>query len=60
MSGYTQDERGILNNYATEPVMYLADSPSSEQQRFYVFQGVAASALVGLLILTALSVSTVG
>jgi len=54
---YTRDEKGILNNYATEPQMYLADYPSPEQQRSYLFQGGIATLLVSALMLTALAVS---
>ena len=42
----TTDETGRLNNYATEPQMYFASSPSPEQQRSYLVQGGIATALV--------------
>ncbi|MEW6498619.1 MAG: ssl1498 family light-harvesting-like protein, partial [Cyanobacteriota bacterium] len=54
---YTTDERGILNNYAAEPAVYVAESPSPEQQRRYAFQGAIAILFVTLLVLTALGVS---
>ena len=54
---YTRDEKGIINNYATEPQMYFADYPSVEQQRSYLFQGAYAILLVSALMLTALAVS---
>jgi len=53
----TTDERGILNNYATEPVVYLAAPPSPEQKRRYVLQGALAVMLVALTLLTAVAVS---
>jgi len=53
----TTDERGILNNYATEPAVYLAEAPSSELKRRYIFQGAAATLLVALTLLTAFAVS---
>jgi hypothetical protein len=53
----TQDERGILNNYATEPKLYFAEYPSFEQQRQYLLQGGLAVALVSTLLAIALSVS---
>jgi hypothetical protein len=53
----TQDERGILNNYASEPRMYFAEYPSSAQQRQYMFQGALAIALVTTLFGIALTVS---
>ncbi len=53
----TTDDRGILNNYATEPDMYYAVSPSLERQRQYLFQGALAILFVSSLVLTALAVS---
>lgn len=53
----TTDEQGLLNNYATEPAMYLAEYPSPEQQRNYMLQGGIAVLFVVSLILTAISVS---
>jgi hypothetical protein len=53
----TQDERGVLNNYASEPKMYFAEYPSPEQQRQYMFIGGVAIALVTTLLGIALSVS---
>lgn len=53
----TTDERGILNNYATEPAVYLATSPSPEQKRRYILQGALAATLVALTLLTAVAVS---
>jgi hypothetical protein len=53
----TQDERGILNNFATEPQMYLAEYPSMEQQQRYLFQGALAIGLVTTLLGVALAVS---
>ena len=35
----TVNETGQLNNYATEPNMYLASYPAPEQQRRYLLQG---------------------
>ncbi|NET61294.1 MAG: ssl1498 family light-harvesting-like protein [Symploca sp. SIO2E6] len=54
---YTSDEYGVLNNYATEPQMYLAVYPSPEQQRRYAFIGAIATLFVTSLLLIALSVS---
>lgn len=53
----TQDENGILNNYASEPQMYFAEFPSVEQQRQYMIQGGIAIILVTTLLGIALSVS---
>ncbi|MBD2261104.1 ssl1498 family light-harvesting-like protein [Pseudanabaena sp. FACHB-2040] len=53
----TTDERGILNNYAVEPQMYLADYPAPEQQERYKLQAAIATLLVGALVLVSLAVS---
>jgi len=53
----TTDERGILNNYATEPKMSYAEYPTVWEQRRYVVQGAIATLLVSGLILTAFLVS---
>lgn len=42
----TADERGILNNYATEPELSYASYPSPEQQRRYLFYGAIATLLI--------------
>ena len=56
-AGYTIDDEGIINNYATEPDMFSADYPSPEQQRRYVFWGGGAMLLVATTLLTAFAVS---
>lgn len=53
----TINETGQLNNYATEPEMYLANYPAPEQQHRYLLQGGLAALLISTLMLTALSVS---
>ncbi|MBT9316403.1 photosystem II assembly protein Psb34 [Leptothoe spongobia] len=53
----TTDETGRLNNYSTEPEMYLASYPAPEQQRRYMLQGGIATLLISALMLTALAVS---
>jgi hypothetical protein len=53
----TTNETGQLNNYATEPEMYLASYPAPEQQRRYLLQGGLATLLVSSLMFTALVVS---
>jgi hypothetical protein len=53
----TQDERGILNNFATEPQVYFAEYPSHDQQRQYMFQGGLAIVFVTTLLGIALAVS---
>lgn len=54
---YTTNECGVLNNYAVEPQMYLADYPSLEQQNRYKFQGAIATLFIGALVLLSLVVS---
>jgi hypothetical protein len=54
---YTTDDRGILNNYATEPKMYYAVYPSPEQQNNYALQGAIASLFVTALVLVSFVVS---
>jgi hypothetical protein len=54
---YTTDDRGILNNFAAEPAVYFAESPSPEQQQRYALQGAAAILFVALTLLTATAVS---
>jgi hypothetical protein len=53
----TQDERGILNNYAIEPKVYFAEYPSPEQQRQYLLIGSLAVILVTSLFAIAIGVS---
>lgn len=53
----TIDERGILNNYANEPAVYVAAYPTAEEQRRYALESVAAILLVSLVLLTAFGVS---
>jgi hypothetical protein len=53
----SQDERGILNNFAVEPTLYFAEAPSPAQQRQYWIQGAVATTLVAVLFGVALTVS---
>ncbi|WNZ48475.1 ssl1498 family light-harvesting-like protein [Leptolyngbya boryana CZ1] len=53
----TRNEDGILNNYPSEPVMYFAEFPSSEQQQTYVTQGAIAVLLITFTFLMALAAS---
>jgi hypothetical protein len=54
---YTTDDRGILNNYATEPKIHYTAYPSSEQQARYALQGAIATIFVTALVLIAFTVS---
>ncbi|MDJ0678091.1 MAG: ssl1498 family light-harvesting-like protein [Calothrix sp. MO_167.B42] len=53
----TSDERGILNNFASEPKLYYAEYPSTEQQNQYKILGVVAMLLVSAVITIAFTVS---
>lgn len=54
---YTVDETGVMNCYANEPNMYLAEYPCPQQQQRYLFQGAVALLFVTLTVLTAIAVS---
>ncbi|BAY64477.1 MULTISPECIES: photosystem II assembly protein Psb34 [Nostocales] len=54
---YTNEEGGLLNNFAREPKIYAAEPPNAGQKRTYVVLGVVATVLVGGLIFVAFSVS---
>ncbi|MGD1918090.1 MAG: photosystem II assembly protein Psb34 [Pleurocapsa sp.] len=44
---YTEEEGGILNNFAREPQMYTADEPTSKEKKNYVVFGALAVVLLG-------------
>ncbi len=54
---YTEEEGGILNNFAREPQMYTADEPTPKEKKNYVFFGVLASALLTGIIAVAVYAS---
>lgn len=55
--GYVIDDEGIINKYATEPNMYMANYPSPEQQKRYIFLGAGATLLITITLLTAFAIS---
>ncbi|MGB5637371.1 MAG: ssl1498 family light-harvesting-like protein [Waterburya sp.] len=55
--GYTIDDEGIVNNYATETDISLANYPSPEQQKRYFFWGAGATLLITVTLLIAFAVS---
>ncbi|MTJ55523.1 ssl1498 family light-harvesting-like protein [Anabaena sp. UHCC 0253] len=57
---YTNEEGGLLNNFAKEPKVYQAEPPTTTQKRTYIILGLAAALLVGGVIFVAFSVSNVG
>ncbi|MEH2114844.1 photosystem II assembly protein Psb34 [Nostoc sp.] len=54
---YTNEEGGLLNNFAREPKVYQAEPPTEGQKRTYILLGIAATALVVGLIIVAFFVS---
>ncbi|MHC5740928.1 MAG: photosystem II assembly protein Psb34 [Nostoc sp.] len=54
---YTNEEGGLLNNFAREPKVYQAEPPTEGQKRTYLLLGIAATALVVGLIVVAFFVS---
>ncbi len=54
---YTEDETGLLNNFAVEPKMYQAEPPTSNEKRNYIILGSVAASLVVGLFFVAVSVS---
>ena len=54
---YTNEEGGLLNNFAREPKVYQAEPPTEGQKRTYLILGIAATALVVGLVLVAFFVS---
>jgi hypothetical protein len=56
-NGATVDQEGLTNNYGIEPAMYFATMPSVDQARNYLYQGLAATALVVTLIVTSVLAS---
>ena len=56
---YTEEEGGILNNFAREPQMYTADEPNPTEKRNYAILGVLAFALLGGIVAVAVYASGV-
>ena len=54
---YTNEEGGLLNNFAREPKIYQAEPLTEGQKRTSLLIGIAATVLVGGLILVAFFVS---
>ena len=56
---YTEEEGGLLNNFAKEPQMYTADEPNQSEKRNYAILGVLAFLLLGGVIAVAVYASGV-
>ena len=54
---YTEEEGGILNNFAREPQMYTAEEPTSKEKKNYLIFGVLALMLLGGVIAIAVYAS---
>ena len=54
---YTEDETGLLNNFAVEPKMYEAEPPSAQQKKTYIIMGAVSAMLIVGLIIVAVTVS---
>ena len=53
----TKEENGLLNNYAVEPQITYSESPTSNEQRRYLIQGIVAALVITATIVTAFAVS---
>ena len=56
---YTNEERGLLNNFAKEPKVYQAEPPTNSQKLTCIILGIAGVLLIGGVIFVAFSVSNV-
>jgi hypothetical protein len=56
---YTEEEGGLLNNFAREPQMYTAEEPNSSQKRNYAIFGVLAFLLLSGVVAVAVYASGV-
>lgn len=55
---YTEEEGGILNNFAREPKMYTAEEPTSGEKKNYLVFGILAFMLLGGVIAVAVYASS--
>ncbi|MBW4648557.1 MAG: ssl1498 family light-harvesting-like protein [Kastovskya adunca ATA6-11-RM4] len=56
---YTEEEGGLLNNFAREPKVYTSEPPTKNQQRNYIVLGMVALVLLGGLVFVAISASAI-
>jgi hypothetical protein len=57
---YTNEEGGLLNNFAAEPKVYKAEPPTKKEQRNYLILGIGAAILVAGVIYIAFFASSAG
>ncbi|MBX2862738.1 MAG: ssl1498 family light-harvesting-like protein [Leptolyngbyaceae cyanobacterium MAG.088] len=53
----TTDERGVINNFAKDPVTSVAEYPSKAQQRRYWIMGAATTVMMAGVVAIAFAVS---
>ncbi len=56
---YTEEEGGLLNNFAREPKVYQAEPPTTDQKQSFLVLGIVAVVLLGGLVFVAFSASGV-
>jgi len=54
---YTEEEGGILNNFAREPQMYTAEEPTSSEKKNYAILGALAFVLLSGIVAVAVYAS---
>ena len=54
---YTEEENGLLNNFAIEPKMYSSDTDGETQKKNYIFVGGVGLLLILGLITVAFTIS---
>jgi hypothetical protein len=57
VKGYTEDDEGLINNYAVEPAAYPASYPTSRQQLRYLFWGAGTIVFIATILVIAFVVS---
>lgn len=55
---YTEEEGGLLNNFAREPQMYTAEEPTSKEKKNYFIFGALAFLLLGGVMAVAIYASS--
>ncbi|MEM6502939.1 MAG: ssl1498 family light-harvesting-like protein [Cyanobacteria bacterium P01_C01_bin.89] len=55
----TVNESGQINNYANEPEMYYSYYPSNWEQGRYAKLGALATAFIGVVLMTAVVVTSI-
>ena len=57
VKGYTEDDEGLINNYAVEPAAYAASYPTPRQQLRYLFWGAGTIVFIATILVIAFVVS---